>query len=202
MASIIAIAGMPGSGKSSTGKKLAALLSCKWVDLDLEVERRAGKSIARIFAEDGEPAFRRMEKTVLARIIRDFSTSPEMTKETSPEMTKEASFKMEEEASFKMTERGSLSFRPSAASGEISIKESYLKNVQLVISLGGGTLMDQENLKLVKAKTECIWLDVPVEELTERLWTEKDSRPLLAGAKTKEELRALLQTLYEQRRPK
>lgn len=194
MASIIAIAGMPGSGKSSTGKKLAALLSCKWVDLDLEVERRAGKSIARIFAEDGEPAFRRMEKTVLARIIRDFSTSPEMTKETSPEMTKEASFKM--------TERGSLSFRPSAASGEISIKESYLKNVQLVISLGGGTLMDQENLKLVKAKTECIWLDVPVEELTERLWTEKDSRPLLAGAKTKEELRALLQTLYEQRRPK
>ena len=56
---------MPGSGKSCAARELAAQLSCKWVDLDAEVERRAGKSIAQIFAEDGETAFRALEKSTL-----------------------------------------------------------------------------------------------------------------------------------------
>ena len=60
---------MPGSGKSCAARELAAQLSCKWVDLDAEVERCAGKSIARIFDEDGETAFRNLESAV----IRDIS---------------------------------------------------------------------------------------------------------------------------------
>ena len=42
-------------------RHLAARLGWEWVDADVEIERLAGKSIARIFAEDGEPAFRELE---------------------------------------------------------------------------------------------------------------------------------------------
>lgn len=74
MDKIISIAGMPGSGKSCAAKELAAQLSAsghpaRWIDLDAEVERRAGKSLARIFAEGGEPAFRSLEKATLQDIL-------------------------------------------------------------------------------------------------------------------------------------
>ena len=66
---IITITGMPGSGKSCAARELAAQLSCKWADLDAEVERRAGKSTARIFAEDGEVSFRQLEKDALKGLV-------------------------------------------------------------------------------------------------------------------------------------
>ncbi len=53
--------GLPGSGKTSVGALVAAELGARFVDLDEAVERRAGKSVARIFAEDGEAAFRALE---------------------------------------------------------------------------------------------------------------------------------------------
>jgi len=55
-----------GSGKSTVAFRLAGLLDRTAVDLDRVVERRAGKPIARIFEEDGEPAFRRLEAQALA----------------------------------------------------------------------------------------------------------------------------------------
>ena len=58
--------GMPGSGKSSVGRRLAEAMRRPFVDCDAEIERRAGKSIPRIFAEDGEPAFRALEAAVIA----------------------------------------------------------------------------------------------------------------------------------------
>lgn len=57
----IVLIGMPGSGKSSFGKKLAKKLNKRFVDLDGEIAKQAGKSIPAIFAQDGEPAFRAME---------------------------------------------------------------------------------------------------------------------------------------------
>ncbi len=51
-----------GSGKSTVGPKLAERLGCSFVDLDQEIERRAGCSIQEIFAREGEPEFRRMER--------------------------------------------------------------------------------------------------------------------------------------------
>ena len=58
--------GMPGSGKSSVGRRLAEAMRRPFVDCDAEIERRAGKSIPRIFAADGEPAFRALEAAVIA----------------------------------------------------------------------------------------------------------------------------------------
>lgn len=51
-----------GTGKTTVGKILAEQLRKKFVDMDSELEERTGKSIARIFAEDGEPYFRNMER--------------------------------------------------------------------------------------------------------------------------------------------
>lgn len=62
--------GPPGSGKSTTGKKLAGALELPFYDLDREIENRAGKPAAAIFAEEGEGAFRRLEAQCLARLAQ------------------------------------------------------------------------------------------------------------------------------------
>ena len=67
---LLALIGYRGTGKSSVALHLASRLGYSCVDADLEVEARAGKSIARIFAEDGEPAFRDWEAAVLADLMR------------------------------------------------------------------------------------------------------------------------------------
>jgi shikimate kinase len=64
-AETVALAGMMGSGKSTVARELARLLGRRLVDTDVEVERRAGRSVERIFAERGEPAFRAMEREVV-----------------------------------------------------------------------------------------------------------------------------------------
>lgn len=66
--------GPPGSGKSTLAKKLAALRSMPLVDLDSEIERREGRSIADIFRQDGEIAFRKVEKAVFAEIAEKRGT--------------------------------------------------------------------------------------------------------------------------------
>jgi len=57
----IILAGFMGTGKSTVGRALAGRLGWTFVDTDSVIEARAGKTIAQIFAEDGEPAFRALE---------------------------------------------------------------------------------------------------------------------------------------------
>jgi shikimate kinase len=64
-AETLALTGMMGSGKSTVARELAHLLGRRLVDTDAEVERRAGRSVAEIFAERGEPAFRALEREVV-----------------------------------------------------------------------------------------------------------------------------------------
>lgn len=64
----VILVGFMGTGKSAAGRALAKLLRMRFVDLDRIVELRAGKTIARIFAEDGEPAFRALERQVVAEL--------------------------------------------------------------------------------------------------------------------------------------
>jgi shikimate kinase len=65
----IVITGFMGTGKTTTGQRVAALLARPFIDTDAEIERRAGRSIADIFAQDGEAAFRRSE----ARMCRFYA---------------------------------------------------------------------------------------------------------------------------------
>lgn len=57
----IAITGFMGTGKSAVGREVARRLGREFVDMDAVIEARAVKPIPRIFAEDGEAAFRQME---------------------------------------------------------------------------------------------------------------------------------------------
>ena len=57
-----------GTGKSSVGQLVAAQLRFRFVDTDELVESLAGKSIARIFAEDGEDRFRECEAAVVEEL--------------------------------------------------------------------------------------------------------------------------------------
>lgn len=57
----VVLIGAPGSGKSRIASALARRLGWRHVDLDHEIERRAGRSIAEIFHREGEAAFRQLE---------------------------------------------------------------------------------------------------------------------------------------------
>jgi shikimate kinase len=58
--------GYRGCGKTTVAQCLATELGWSWCDADVELERRAGRSIKEIFATDGESAFRDLEAAVLA----------------------------------------------------------------------------------------------------------------------------------------
>ena len=55
-----------GSGKSTVGRLLADQLRFALIDTDHEIELRAGKTVAQIFEESGEPVFREMERALVA----------------------------------------------------------------------------------------------------------------------------------------
>ncbi|HYL71832.1 MAG TPA: 3-dehydroquinate synthase [Candidatus Dormibacteraeota bacterium] len=67
----IALVGLPGSGKSTVGARLAARLGWPCVDLDERVEADQGRSVAAIFAADGEAAFRRYEHRALLQALSE-----------------------------------------------------------------------------------------------------------------------------------
>jgi shikimate kinase len=56
------LVGLPGSGKTTVGQAVAQHTGRTFLDLDLEIERREGRSISQIFAERGEPYFRKKER--------------------------------------------------------------------------------------------------------------------------------------------
>lgn len=64
------LVGPMGAGKSTVGRCVAQRLGWTFVDLDAEVEQRAGTTIAQIFERDGEPAFRAIERDLLAQWLR------------------------------------------------------------------------------------------------------------------------------------
>lgn len=71
----LVLVGFMACGKSRVGALLARRLGRGFVDLDDAVEARAGRTIAEVFATDGEPAFRRMESDVLDEVLCDRSDS-------------------------------------------------------------------------------------------------------------------------------
>ena len=124
--------GPPASGKSTLGAKLAAATGREWVDLDAAIVEKAGKTIPEIFASEGEPAFRRLEKDCL---------------------------------------------------GELADRRG------LIVSLGGGALLDAEARQIAESSGRVICLDCPLEVLLGRL--SGASRPLAAD---RERLKRLVET--------
>lgn len=65
----IYLVGFMGSGKSTLARALGRRLGWRVVDLDSEIERREGDTVARIFATKHEPYFRRVEREVLLGLL-------------------------------------------------------------------------------------------------------------------------------------
>jgi shikimate kinase len=72
----LVLVGMMGVGKSTVGRKLAALLGLAFVDADEEIERAAQMTIQEMFDTHGEPSFRDGERRVIARLIGDSRGGP------------------------------------------------------------------------------------------------------------------------------
>lgn len=133
----IALIGLRGSGKSTVGRELASLLSGQCVDTDRLVVETAGKSIARIFEEEGEAGFRRRERDAIMQAV---TTPP------------------------------------------------------AVISVGGGAVLLEQNVRALRQVATIVWLTAPVDVLWKRICTDTtaaDSRPPLTEHVGRAELEML-----------
>jgi shikimate kinase len=68
---LVVLVGPPGAGKTSVGQALAKRRGLEFRDTDADVEASAGKSVSDIFIEDGEAAFRELERAAVASALED-----------------------------------------------------------------------------------------------------------------------------------
>lgn len=71
MAPKAVLVGLPGSGKSTIGRRLAKTLGVSMLDTDAAIEARTGRTIPDIFVTDGEQEFRRIEEEVVRAALAD-----------------------------------------------------------------------------------------------------------------------------------
>jgi shikimate kinase len=71
MAPKVVLVGLPGSGKSTIGRRLARTLDVPFVDTDAAIEAKTGRTIAEVFAADGEREFRRIEEEVIRAALAE-----------------------------------------------------------------------------------------------------------------------------------
>jgi shikimate kinase len=71
MAPKAVLVGLPGSGKSTIGRRLSKALGVSLLDTDVAIEQRTGRTVADIFATDGEQEFRRIEEDVVRAALAD-----------------------------------------------------------------------------------------------------------------------------------
>lgn len=68
----VVLVGLPGTGKTTTGRRLAKILATEFADSDALVESATGRSVRELLAE-GEPVFRAAEAEAVAGALRDFT---------------------------------------------------------------------------------------------------------------------------------
>ena len=157
------LTGFMGCGKTSIGRALChSEPSCHsersegicFIDLDEEIVLRCGRSIPEIFATDGEEAFRAIERDTLSCLLSEAGVPPS----------------------------GVRFAHPTIGQGRRSLSGVPQPPIDLLISLGGGTLMSEECRELVKQNAKCIYLRAKVETLAENLRADDVAgRPMLAG---------------------
>lgn len=117
----IILIGPPGAGKTTIGKMLAKDLELDSIDTDSEIERQTGKKISDIFLEEGESGFRKIEREIVIR---------------------------------------------------------SLKEENVVISLGGGSILDSEVAGLLRSEPQVVYLEVSISNAAPRVGFNAE-RPLL-----------------------
>ena len=167
-----------GCGKSSVGRRLSELLCCPFMDLDDVIVEHEGRSIPDIFATDGEGEFRKMELEALMGILS--TSEPRQCAPLAPSHcvgpspyagVRKCQFRTNaltpiENPSYHL---GASSCHPERSEGSIN----------LILALGGGTVMTPECAELVRENTVCIYLRASVDTLMQHLESESAGRPLL-----------------------
>lgn len=130
----VVLVGLPGAGKTTVGRLVAARLEWTFLDLDDEIERAAGKPVSDIFAFQGEVAFRALERSATRRIAR---------------------------------------------------------LQQIVVSPGGGWMLDSANREAFGNRALTVYLRVSPPLALARMGPSREARPLLAGSDPLEALERL-----------
>lgn len=120
----IVLTGFMGTGKSVVGRRLATRLGRELLDTDALIERAAGRSVREIFAADGEPRFRELERAAVAE---------------------------------------------ACAAGDV------------VVSTGGGTLIDERNFQALAKDGLVVCLTASPRTIARRVRGSVHERPLLHG---------------------
>lgn len=120
----IVLAGFMGTGKTVVGKRLASRLGRPLLDTDALIERAEGRTVREIFAQDGEPRFRELERRAVAE---------------------------------------------ACAAGDV------------VVSTGGGTLIDERNLAALGDGGLVVCLTATPRTIARRVRSSLPERPLLNG---------------------
>lgn len=153
----IVLVGMMGVGKSSLGRRLAALLGVGFVDADEEIEKAAQRSIPEIFAQFGEAYFRDGERRVIARLMGVQVLPPELA----PELG------------------AGLAGKSPGAAGQVALDLVVpVHDGVKVLATGGGAFVNDATRALILERGVAVWLDADLDTLVERT-ARKDNRPLL-----------------------
>lgn len=159
-----ALIGFMGCGKSSIGRLVASLSDIQFIDLDDVIASRTGRSIPDIFRSAGEAGFRAIERETLASLLAA-GIPPSGVRFAHP-----------------TTPLGrSPRYRTA---GVTSLSGGSQPPIDILLSLGGGTLTDEGSRELVKKNCKCIYLRASVQELAKNLREDGAAagRPMLAGA--------------------
>ncbi len=140
----IFLAGYRGTGKSTLGRLLAERLGWQFIDVDDQVEEQAGRSIADIFATDGEESFRDLEEEVVAKLC---------------------------------------------------------ETDQVIIGLGGGSILREASRNRVKEAGPVIYLTASAEELALRIDHDATSESRRPSLTQNEDLLAEVKEVLKHRKP-
>ena len=169
-----------GCGKSSVGRELSKLLCCRFVDLDTEIETRSGCTVAEIFETSGEAEFRRLEKETLKDILETGGRVLEIPKTPAlPTVGHPLA-------------GGGMSSPSSGTPACKNQEHPSNERPQMILALGGGTVMTPRCAELVHENTFCIYLRASVQTLVSHLGNEAAGRPLLEASDLQERILTLM----------
>ncbi len=169
-----------GCGKSSVGRELSKLLCCPFMDLDTEIETRSGCTVAEIFETSGEAEFRRLEKETLKDILETGGRVLEIPKTPAlPTVGHPLA-------------GGGMSSPSSSTPACKNQEHPSNERPQMILALGGGTVMTPRCAELAHENTFCIYLRASVQTLVSHLGNEAAGRPLLEASDLQERILTLM----------
>ena len=169
-----------GCGKSSVGRELSKLLCCPFMDLDTEIETRSGCTVAEIFETSGEAEFRRLEKETLKDILETGGRVLEIPKTPAlPTVGHPLA-------------GGGMSSPSSGTPACKNQEHPSNERPQMILALGGGTVMTPRCAELAHENTFCIYLRASVQTLVSHLGNEAAGRPLLDASDLQERIMKLM----------